>query len=204
MVVDGMFVAPAPAVVSADTIRDARGGSRDALEAIFRAYQPALLRYLGVRAPDLADDVASQTWISVAESLPRFQGDGAALRGWILTIGGRRLADEFRRLGRRPEDATEALDTTDEVTPEGVVMSGAGWAKRLVSQLPPQQADVVMMRVIGGLSVDEVADATGLTRANVRVLSHRGLRRLQVLVAGDPEVAGFEEDEGSAVTQACL
>lgn len=189
VVVDRRRVVLPPAAVSAATISDARAGSRSALEVIFRVYQPALTRYLSTRAADLADDVASQTWVSVAESIPRFEGDAIALRGWILTIGRRRLTDEFRRRGRRLDDAAAVPAVADNVTPEDVVTSRVGWAQRLLSQLPPQQADVVMMRVIGGLSVDEVAAATNLTRANVRVLSHRGLARLQELVAGDPEAA---------------
>ncbi len=187
-------------VVSDDTVSEAKAGSRSALEEIFRAHQPALLRYLGVRAADLADDVASQTWVSVAESISRFEGGGESLRGWILTIGRRRLVDEYRRRGRRLDDSGEVPDVAGGVTPEDVVASRVGWAQRLVSQLPPRQADVVMMRVIGGLSVDEVATATGLTRANVRVLSHRGLARLQELVADDEETAEITEYLGSAVT----
>ena len=179
-------------VLSAETISEARAGSRSALEAIFRVYQPALIRYLGTRPPDLADDVASQTWVSVAESIAGFEGDGMALRGWILTIGYRRLVDEFRRQGRRLDDPAEIPEISDDVTPEDVVTSRVGWAQRLLSELPAQQADVVMLRVIGGLSVEAVATATGLTRANVRVLSHRGLARLQDLVARDPEAAASE------------
>jgi RNA polymerase sigma-70 factor (ECF subfamily) len=130
--------------------------------------------------------------VSVAESIAGFEGDGMALRGWILTIGYRRLVDEFRRQGRRLDDPVEIPEISHDVTPEDVVMSRVGWAQRLLSQLPAQQADVVMLRVIGGLSVDAVATATGLTRANVRVLSHRGLARLQDLVARDPEAAASE------------
>ena len=135
------------------------------MEAIFRAYQPALIRYLGTRAPDLAADVASQTWVSVAESITRFDGDGHALRGWIITIGRRRLADELRRRGRRMEDPGELPAVADDTTTEDLVFGGADWARGMLRQLPPQQADIVMLRVIGGLSVDEVAAETGLTRA---------------------------------------
>ena len=188
---NGEGVSQPVAVVSTETINDAKAGSRNALEEIFRVYQPGLIRYLHTRAPGLAEDVASQTWISVAKSISNFHGDGSALRGWILTIGHRRLTDEFRRQERRLDHAAELIDITDNATPEDIVTESAGWAKRLLSQLPPQQADVVMMRVIGGLSVQEVADATGLSRANVRVLSHRGLARLQVLLTTDSELAGI-------------
>ena len=176
-----------PETASRRTIAAAKAGDRGALEEIFRTYHPALLRYLRVRSPDLAEDVASQTWISVAKSIDRFDGNGAALRAWILTIGYRRLADEFRRRGRRLDDVGEVPETIDEQTPEDVAMSKVGWAQALVSQLPPRQADVVMMRVIGGLSVDQVAEVTGLSKANVRVLAHRGLAQLHRMLTDETD-----------------
>jgi RNA polymerase sigma-70 factor (ECF subfamily) len=192
-----------PKTASRRTIAAAKAGDRGALEEIFRIYHPALLRYLRVRSPDFAEDVASQTWISVAKSIDRFDGNGAALRGWILTIGYRRLADEYRRRGRRLEDVGEVPETIDEQTPEGVTMSKLGWAQALVSRLPPRQADVVMMRVIGGLSVDQVAEATGLSKANVRVLAHRGLAQLHRMLTDETETEPDSHDfSATPVTEA--
>lgn len=185
-----------PGTASRRTIAAAKAGDRGALEEIFRIYHPALLRYLQVRSLDLAEDVASQTWISVAESIDRFDGDGAALRGWILTIGYRRLADEFRRRGRRLEDAGEVPETIEEQTPEDVAMSRVGWAQALVSRLPPRQADVVMLRVIGGLSVDQVAEVTGLSKTNVRVLAHRGLAQLHRMLTDETETETETDSHG--------
>lgn len=174
-----------------------------ALEEIFRTYQPALIRYLRTMAADLADDVASQTWLSVAQSIDGFTGDGNALRGWILTIGRRRLVDEFRRHARRPEVVAAVPEVVDSETPDDVIVAQVGWAQRLIGQLPPQQGEVVLLRVIGGLSVAETAEVTGHTPGNVRVLAHRGLAGLLELLAGDDEAA---EDLAliSRVTQADL
>jgi hypothetical protein len=54
-------------------------------------------------APDVAEDVASQTWIRVIGSLPQFHGDGEGFRGWMITIARHLLADEHRRSSRRRE-----------------------------------------------------------------------------------------------------
>lgn len=190
------------AVAQPETIAGAQAGDRSALESIFRLYHPLLIRYLRTHAPDLAEDVASQTWVSVAESITRFAGDGDALRGWIITIGRRRLTDELRRLGRRSEDLGHMPTIADHTTPEDLASTEVDWARGLLSQLPRQQADVVMLRVIGGLSVDEVAAETGLTPANVRVLCHRGLNRLRQLVATDAEQKQTPNSDGLAVTGA--
>jgi RNA polymerase sigma-70 factor (ECF subfamily) len=47
-----------------------------------------------------------------------------------------------------------------------------------VSELPPEQAEAVRLRVMAGLDTDQVAEIMGKQPGNVRVLSHRGLRNL--------------------------
>ena len=91
-----------------------------------------MLRFLRTLAPHLADDVASQTWVSVMQSLPRFSGDGGQLRGWILTIGRRRMVDEFRRSGRTPTPTDELPEDAYEI-PE----RGPEWAQHMLRRLPP-------------------------------------------------------------------
>jgi RNA polymerase sigma-70 factor (ECF subfamily) len=62
-------------------------------------------------------------------------------------------------------------------------------ALQLIATLPPDQAEAVLLRVVGGLDVDRVAAIMGKRPGHVRVLSHRGLKRLAVLVQ-DPAGSG--------------
>jgi RNA polymerase sigma-70 factor, ECF subfamily len=148
-----------------------------------------LLRYLRGRGPDVADDVASETWISAAQGLNRFSGDGDQFRAWLFTIARRRLIDVRRREKRRPvinlaDDATQEIMATDP-SPEEVVTSaiaGDEAAQRIANLLSPDQADVILLRVVGGLSVEEVAKIMGKNEVTVRVLQSRGLKRLQKYV----------------------
>ena len=167
-----------PPTVPMRVIDRAKAGDERAIDAIYRTYQPALLRYLRTLAPQLAEDVASQTWVSAMQSLHRFNGDGRGLRGWILTIGRRRMVDEIRRTGRAPIP-------TDDVPDEAIEVGDRGeeWARHMLRKLPARQADVLLLRVIGGLSVDETAAVLGISSGNVRVLSHRGLNRLNELLS---------------------
>ena len=52
----------------------------------------------------------------------------------------------------------------------------------LLSKLPPLQAEVIMLRVVAGLDTDAVAELLGKTPGNVRVMAHRGLKRLEDLL----------------------
>jgi RNA polymerase sigma-70 factor (ECF subfamily) len=160
-------------------------GDQFAFSAIFRSTQPALLRYLRVLAGHAAEDVAAETWVDVAKGLGRFDGDEGAFRGWVFTMARHRLFDWRRSLSRRPADPvpTESMaglrgsDGDDPALAAERSMSTAD-ALRLVACLPPDQAEVVLLRAVAGLDVEQVAKITGKSVGNVRVLAHRGLRKL--------------------------
>jgi RNA polymerase sigma-70 factor (ECF subfamily) len=118
--------------------------------------------------------VASETWISVARGLASFDGDEDAFRGWVFTIAKRRAVDHLRAQSRRPR-----LGSADHVaSAEDEVLSGDDAAARIVSALSPHLAQIVLLRVVGGFTVDEVAEMVGRKPGTVRVLQYRALRRL--------------------------
>jgi RNA polymerase sigma-70 factor (ECF subfamily) len=170
-----------------DVVAAAGNGEHWALTELFRAYQPALLRYFRAQEPRVADDLAGEVWIAVAGSLAQFQGDEAGFRSWLFTIARRRLIDHRRRTARQRTDvvASERLDTVDEwglggdPATEVVDRIGAqGAVDALVAQLSPDQAEAVLLRVVGGLSVAETARIMSRPPGAVRVLCHRALRQL--------------------------
>ena len=190
-------------VVAAEVIARAKWGDRDALGEIFREHHPAILRYLNGVAVTHADDVASQVWVDAASSLPRFDGDNDDLRRWLFTIARRRMIDAFRTRSRRPEKLVS--DTPLRVVSEGADASieRVEWAQDVLQQLPPTQAEVVMLRVILGFTVDEVAELIDKSPGAVRVLAHRGLQTVsRMLVAqGRAPREANAEDRASGVTQ---
>jgi len=174
-----------PVSVPEALIARARAGDQRAFDLVFAAYNAPLLRYLRTIAPAMADDVSAATWESVARSLDRFSGDGDGFRGWIFTIARRRLTDHVRSQSRRPVVLVDELG--DCVAPEAD-SSPVDWAAEVLRRIPVRQADVVSLRVVGGLGVDEVASLLGITPENVRVLSHRGLNAIKTVLAEDPGV----------------
>lgn len=165
-------------------LRAAAAGDRDAFGELWRATHPPLLRYLRVVCGDAADDVASETWIRAMPALERFSGDENAFRGWLVVIGRNHVRDLARRAQRRPEDLSpdmsehlSAADPTD--TAEAVLeRRSTEAALRLVATLPPEQAELVVLRVVVGLDVADVARITGRSPGAVRVAVHRALRTL--------------------------
>jgi RNA polymerase sigma-70 factor (ECF subfamily) len=165
------------------TVTVAALGQPWALGTLYRAFQPGLLRLLQVIAPHHAEDLASDVWLEVVGALPRFSGDERAFRGWLATIARRRVIDAHRRAGRRRTTAggddlgqQPAPDRTDESAVD--LLSAQSAISRVTAVLSQDQADVVLMRVVGGLDVAQVARALGKQPGAVRALQHRALRRL--------------------------
>ena len=151
-----------------EALAAARQGAPWALGWLYRRFQPGLLRMLAVIAPHQAEDLASDVWLEVAGTLARFDGDEPAFRTWLATTARRRVIQVSRRHSRRTERSVE----DDEQ------VAGASFAAQAVAVLSPDQADVLLLRVVEGLDVEAVARALGKPPGAVRSLQQRALRRL--------------------------
>jgi RNA polymerase sigma-70 factor (ECF subfamily) len=167
-------------------VEAAHAGQEWAVAALYDGLQPALLRYLRSQEARAADDLASDTWVAVARGIGRFEGDASAFRAWVFSIARRRLAD-YRRTGARRRTQPVAAPTLARLPsgqdPADVVTSQITAQEaidRLKSLLPSDQAEIVVLRVVGGLGVEDVARILGKRPGTVRVLQHRALRRLSV------------------------
>jgi RNA polymerase sigma-70 factor (ECF subfamily) len=162
----------------------AQRGEEPAVAVLFRDLQPKLQRYLEARESRAADDLAGEVWLAVAQGIHRFEGGEEEFRAWAFSIARRRIADYRRTAVRR---ATEPhpiadLDAADPRDPESVVLadlSAASAAAFVVDQLPEDQAEVVLLRVVGGLTVDQVAAMLDIRPGTIRVMQHRALQRLR-------------------------
>jgi RNA polymerase sigma-70 factor, ECF subfamily len=138
-----------------------------------------LVRYLrAVVGREVAEDVASQVWVEVVAGAGAFRGDASAFRRWVFATARRRALDHRRRWWQRsvvlrPPGAYE-LDQpwVDKSGDEDAA------AVARIMQLPAAQAEVVLLRVLGGFSAEEVAQITGRSPGSVRVIQHRALRGL--------------------------
>jgi RNA polymerase sigma-70 factor, ECF subfamily len=175
----------------------AKTGAEWAIAALYREFQPRLLRYLRAQSPTYGEDLASEIWLQAAAGLARFDGDESGFRRWLFTIARRRLIDLRRRELRRRValDALGPGDAYDPLDPEthAVTTSDTEAALALLGKLPPDQAEVVLLRVVGGLTVEDVAKIVGKKPGTVRVLQHRALKRLSDDLMRERREAGVTE-----------
>jgi RNA polymerase sigma-70 factor (ECF subfamily) len=179
-------------------IAAAQVGAEWALTILYRRFQPSLVRYLRARAAGDEEDVASDVWIDAARALPGFSGDEDAFGRWIFTIARRRAIDLTRKRGRRRTDPAPPpvfTGVAGQADPEQSVldrMAGDEAAARIVAILPKDQADIVLLRIVGGLSVAAVAEIVGRTPGQVSVIQHRALRRLARALGTGADVPSVE------------
>lgn len=171
----------------AATFDAARDGDEQAFSTLYRALQPTLLTYLRQRAPDAAEELASETWLAAARQLATVEGGVEGFRALLFTIGRRRVADHHRARSREPHTVVlgEAIEhpAPDAVAALEDALASRDSVRALTAHLKPDQAEVVLLRVVAGLSVEEVARTMGKSPGAIRVLQHRALRALYDVLA---------------------
>ena len=154
-------------------------GSPRAFTRIFTALAPVVDAYLRAQGASEPEDLTSEVFLAVLRNLGSFDGDEPGFRSWVFTIAHRRLVDERRRAGRRPVPAplAEAPDrpAPDDVEATVVDSLAAERVRALCEQLSVDQRDVLLMRLLGPLTIDEIAALMGRTRGSVKALQRRGL-----------------------------
>lgn len=177
-----------------DVVRRMLAGDEDAFRELYRAVQPGLLRYLTVIVGvSEAEDVAAETWAQAVRDLGRFSGDADGFRGWVTTIGRHRALDLLRAKGRRPvldvpvDEVEELGFLPAESDAEATVLDlvSTGEALRLISTLPPDQAEAVLLRAVVGLDAKTAGKVLGKRAGAVRTAAYRGLKTLAKRVAAD-------------------
>jgi RNA polymerase sigma-70 factor, ECF subfamily len=164
-------------------LAEAQGGDEEAFACLFRDVQPALVRYLRVIAPEATEDVAGETWLQVVAGLADFRGGEDAFRAWLFTIARHRAVDWGRsRTRRRTVPLGQSGGAEQLASPDAAVVAleriSTEAVLALISALPADQAEIIMLRVLAGLDTLAVARIVGKSPGAVRVAAHRGLRRL--------------------------
>ena len=167
----------------ARTLGAAQQGDEEAFARLWREYQPGLLRYLSIKSTTEAEDLAADIWLKVTRALPAFEGDEQGFRSWLFTTARNRVTDWYRWSDHRPEWIEEStlvsLPAADSVESEITERTQTDVAVAMIRTLPADQAEAVMLRVVADLEVIRVAEIMGRTPGSVRVLCHRGLKRLE-------------------------
>ncbi|MCX5376366.1 RNA polymerase sigma factor [Streptomyces sp. NBC_00091] len=174
----------------------AQDGDERAFRTVYRAVHPRLLGYVRTLVGDGdAEDVTSEAWLQIARDLDSFTGDADRFRGWAARIARNRALDHIRMRGRRPAiggDETELTGRASDCDTAGEAMEAlsTGRTMALIAQLPQDQAEAVVLRVVVGLDAKSAAETLGKRPGAVRTAAHRGLKKLAELLTAEFGSAG--------------
>ena len=144
----------------------ARAHEAWALERLYTTLAPAVAGFLRLQSAAEPDDLTSEVFVGVLRNLSTFRDEGH-FRSWVFTIAYRRLTDERRSAGGQVQSLD---DTPDPVDPSDVQadverLLATHRVRDLCTTLPPVQRDVVLLRLVGRLTIDEIASLLGRSRA---------------------------------------
>ena len=173
-------------------------GDRPGIERLLALIRPWAVRYCRARFGRQermyasADDVAQEVCLGVLTALPSYRDQGRPFLAFVYGIAAHKVADAHRSAARNKSEPVAEFPDAPEPRdgPEQHAMNGelSGRMARLMSTLPPKQREILVLRVVVGLSAEETADAVGSTPGAVRVAQHRALNRLRKALAAEEVV----------------
>jgi RNA polymerase sigma-70 factor (ECF subfamily) len=162
-----------------DLIDRAIAGDAGAFDALIERYGDRLDRFVRSRVADRdAEDVLQDVLVAIWRGIPALRWERPrSFAAWAFSVARNRVADHHRRASRWASHA-DAEPEPEAVEFESSTLA-AQTATRWLAALPFRQRRVLELRVLAGLSTDEVAAATGISLPMVKTLQHRGLMRLR-------------------------
>jgi RNA polymerase sigma-70 factor (ECF subfamily) len=180
-----------------EPVADAIAGDGAATNRLLATIRPLVVRYCRARVGRhersfaSADDVAQEVCLAVLTALPSYRDQGRPFLAFVYGIAQHKVADAHRAAARNRADPVpdvpDSVSEADGPEQRALRFELNGQLARLLDVLPAKQREIVVLRVVVGLSAEETAAAVGSTPGAVRVAQHRALGRLRRLLAGDDD-----------------
>ncbi|MEM7337852.1 MAG: RNA polymerase sigma factor [Actinomycetota bacterium] len=154
----------------------AKRGDGPAYRHLYRWLATDLVRYAAIRGTQDPKSVADETLLRAFQQIDRFNGDAQAFRAWVFAVGRNLILDALRAQG-----AHVKIDESGS----GVDVAGLDQLRRAFGPLSHDQRDVVLLRILGRLSLQQVAVALDKPVTAVKALQRRALSRLQAQILAE-------------------
>lgn len=163
-----------------DVLEAARAGAGWAFERVYETLAPAVHGYLRAQGARDPEGAVNDVFLRVYRRLPRFDGDVERFRSWVFVVAHNLVLDERRYYGRRPhETAVDRLPESGVAIDAADLALAGGRVQAILAMVSPEQRDVLLLRFLLDLSLEDTAVATGRTVTAVKALQRRGLDALR-------------------------
>lgn len=162
----------------------AQAGAEWAWERIHAEFAGSVRAYVRRNGASDPDDALGEVFLQLARNIGTFQGTAANFRSWVFGIAYNRVLDDRRRRRRKPAEpmaeTPEPPPTSPDATSEAALDAiSTARAEALIARLVPDQREVLLLRIVGGLTIPEIAEATGRSVGATKALQRRGIAALQ-------------------------
>lgn len=164
----------------------AQSGAEWAWARLYHSVAGQVLGYMRAQGAREAEDLLGEVFMQIARNISGFSGTEDGFRSWVFTIAHHRVIDERRSRRRRPVVPVETVADRPEPGPSSADQAldrvATEQVRTLIDQLAPAQRDVLMLRIVAGMTLPEIAEALGRTVGSVKALQRRGIASLRRLI----------------------
>jgi RNA polymerase sigma-70 factor (ECF subfamily) len=158
-------------------------GRAAAFEHLLRPLLFPLLRYLRAQVGDAAEDLVDEVLLAAWEHVARFRGTQGQFRSWVFAIAHNRVVDHHRRRREeQPLDRVAARRAADDTEAEAISHVSEIELRRALKELAPAQRQVLLLRVVADLSIEQTAALLGRSTGSVKALQHRAIEAARLKI----------------------
>lgn len=176
-----------------DALLRAQAGEPAALSLIYQSLSPAVLGYFAGRGSEDPEALTQEVFLAVFSKLDSVTGGLPGLRTLTFSVAHARYVDEVRKRTRAPvlvgyevDGDTRTVDSAEAVALGNLDAGGVGG---LLEQLSTEQRDVILLRIVAELPIDQVAEILGRSAGSVKQLQRRALLKLKEIVQSNESEA---------------
>ena len=170
-------------------LRAAKRGEEGARRWLWSTFAGPVTGFLQARGTPDVGEVVNDVFLAAFGHLDAFRGDASEFRGWLYGIARNKRADHLRRASRRPPSAPmDGLEhpSVDDVEEAALRRVGDDDLVEVLGSLTSDQRDVIVLRFVSDLSLEQTAVAVGKPVGAVKAIQHRALAQLRKRLAGIP------------------
>jgi RNA polymerase sigma factor (sigma-70 family) len=169
-----------------DALDLARAGDPRGFDELYRQLAGSVTRFAHSRSAEDPEGLTNEVFLAAFRHLDDFDGNDDDLRGWVFTIARNKLIDDARRRSRRPQTVDNDTDAEPTSASAESDVVGTDWVHDQLRILTDEQREVVLLRIVGGLTVPEIADVVGRSIGSIKALQRRALRQLHKNLTQSP------------------
>lgn len=173
--------------LSDETVAAAQDGDRAAMRVVYEALAPRVLGYLRAKGVTDPEAVTGDVFVALFTQLHRITGGAAGLTRLTFSIAHARMVDEHRARSRvgpmvsyDPELDEREVESAEDAAAASISVARV---RAVLAQLSDDQCEVLTLRVIGDLTIDQIAQVMGRSPGAIKQLQRRAMISLRQIIA---------------------